>query len=190
VLWNKTDSRYKNKKKKQRPNRYRSYNSNCSVWHSFLKSTLFLLVPGYHACVLWCGQCLSVWQAFLCIITLQNKHGNKLEHINITRFLGTNSYVSVSSRVRRNKHVIVVEIKTKCKIITQRWKKLKKKHYLRLYAIEIRTQFFKTEIVLDYYVFLSCPSSKNPKGAQRFEKMDLFRSSGKSVKWHPVSWAL
>jgi hypothetical protein len=50
-----------------------------------------------------------------------------------------------------------------------------------------RTQFFKTETVLEYQVFFSCPSSKNPKRAQRFEKMDLFRSSSRSVKWHPVS---
>jgi len=32
-------------------------------------------------------------------------------------------------------------------------KKAAQKHFLRIYAIEIRTQFFKTEIVLDYYVF-------------------------------------
>lgn len=115
-------------KEKQRPNRYWSCNSNCSVWHSFLISTLFLLVRVYHACVLWRGQCLNAWWPFLYIITLQNKHGNNLEFINITRFLGTESYVSVSSRVRRNKHVTVIEIKTKCKIITQRWRKMHKKN--------------------------------------------------------------
>ena len=32
-------------------------------------------------------------------------------------------------------------------------KDAQKKHYLPIYVIEIRTHFFKTENVLDYYVF-------------------------------------
>ena len=74
----------------------------------------------------------SGWWPFLCISTLQDKHRNKLEFINITKFLATDSYVSVSSHVRRAKGVTIVDIKTKCKIITQRLKKLHKKYRLSI----------------------------------------------------------